>query len=200
MHPPGDIQKRAYYEKDCLCLHYTMEDRTFLSISDASTHHVLPLISMYIGYIDISHVRLRLKCDGTRAETRCLLSAKRTRPFKSAGAYVQSTTGSRVVRISGSNAGYTMFRGSVKGTGYPLHPPFSPSLLLPCVTVCHHISAGLYHSYSKRIRCSVASLLLSFSVVVSTPHGQTISSQYFTWTRSWNHVFFSCPIYLTVTL
>ena len=35
---------------------------------------------------------------------------------------VQST-GSRGVRISGSNAGYTMFRGSVKGTGYPLHSP-----------------------------------------------------------------------------
>ena len=28
---------------------------------------------------------------------------------------VQSTTGSRGVRISGSNAGYTMFRGNVKG-------------------------------------------------------------------------------------
>jgi hypothetical protein len=27
---------------------------------------------------------------------------------------------SRRVRISGSNAGYTVFRGSVKGTGYPL--------------------------------------------------------------------------------
>ena len=33
------------------------------------------------------------------------LSAKRTSPFKSAGASVQSTTGSRVVHISGSNAG-----------------------------------------------------------------------------------------------
>ena len=60
------------------------------------------------------------------------------------GASVQSTTGSRGVRISGSNAGYTMFRGSVKSTGYPIHSPVSPSLLLPCVTVCHHISTGLY--------------------------------------------------------
>jgi hypothetical protein len=33
-------------------------------------------------------------------------------------ATVQSTTGSRGVHISGSNAGYTMFRGSVKSTGY----------------------------------------------------------------------------------
>jgi hypothetical protein len=47
--------------------------------------------------------RLHLKCDGTRAETGFGLSAKRTSPFKSAGASVQSTTGSRGVRISGSN-------------------------------------------------------------------------------------------------
>jgi len=53
--------------------------------------------------------RLRLKCDGSRAETRFRLSAKRTSPFKSAGASVQSTTGSRGLRISGSNAGYTIF-------------------------------------------------------------------------------------------
>ena len=89
--------------------------------------------------------RLCLKCDGTLAETRFCLSAKWTSPFKSAGASVQSTTGSRGLRISGSNAGYTIFRGSVKGTGSPLHSPVSPSLLLPCVTVCHHISTGLYH-------------------------------------------------------
>jgi hypothetical protein len=43
------------------------------------------------------------------------------------GASVQSTTGSRGVHISGSNAGYTTFRGNVKGTGYPLHSPVSPS-------------------------------------------------------------------------
>ena len=61
--------------------------------------------------------RSQLKCDGTRAETRFRLSAKRTSPLKSARASVQSTTGSRGVRISGNNAGYTMFRGSVKGTG-----------------------------------------------------------------------------------
>ena len=88
--------------------------------------------------------RLRLKCDGTRAETRFCLSAKRTSPFKSAGASVQSTTGSRGVRISGNNVGYTNFRGSVKGTGNPLHSPVPPSLPLPCVTVCHRVSPGLY--------------------------------------------------------
>jgi len=93
--------------------------------------------------------RLRLKCDSTRAETRFRLSAKRRSPFKSVGASVQSTTGSRGVRISGSNAGYTMFRGSVKGTGYTLHSLVSPSLPLPCVTVCHHISTGLCPYYRR---------------------------------------------------
>jgi hypothetical protein len=39
----------------------------------------------------------------------------------------------------------TMFRGSVKSTGYPLHSPISPSIPLPCVTVCYHISIGRYH-------------------------------------------------------
>ena len=90
-------------------------------------------------------MRLRLKCDGTRTETRFRLSAKRMSPFKSAGSSVQSTTESRGVRISGSNAGYTMFRGSAKGTGYPFHSPVSPLLPFPCVTVCHHISTGLYN-------------------------------------------------------
>ena len=86
----------------------------------------------------------QLKCDGTLAETRFRLSAKRTSPFKLAGASVQSTTGSRSVRISGSNVGYTMFRGSVKSAGYPLHSPVSSSLPRPSVTVCHHIATGVY--------------------------------------------------------
>jgi hypothetical protein len=88
-------------------------------------------------------IKLRLKCEGTRTETRFRLLAKRTRPFKLAGVSVHSTTGRRGVRISGSNAGYTLFQGSVKGTGYPLHSPVFPSLSLPCVTVCHHISTRL---------------------------------------------------------
>ena len=107
--------------------------------------------------------RLHLKRDGTRAEIRFRLSAKRTSPFKSAGASVQSTAGSRGVRISGSNAsnaGYAMFRGSVKNTGFPLHSPVSPSLPLPCVTVCHHISTGPYatvlFAYRKDARANPA--------------------------------------------
>jgi hypothetical protein len=108
---------------------------------------------------DLIFSRDQLKCDGTRAETRFRLSAKRTSPFKSAGASVQSTTGSRGVHISGSNAGYAMFRSSVKSTGYPLHSSVFPSLPLPCVTVCHHISIGVYHfeKLKSRIKYFVCS-------------------------------------------
>jgi len=113
--------------------------------------------------------RLRLKCDGTRAKTKFRLSVKQTSPFKSAGASVQSTTGSRGVRISGSNAGYIMFRGNVKGAGYTLHSPFSPSLPLPCVTVCHHISTGLYN------RMNTTDTYYSFSITVYFPGWTTDS-------------------------
>jgi hypothetical protein len=95
--------------------------------------------------------RLRLKCDGTRTETRFRLSAKRTSPFKSVGASVQSTAGSRGVRISGSNAGYTMFRDSVKSTGYPLHSPVSPLLPLPALlcAITFQLDSTHQQSYVK---------------------------------------------------
>ena len=70
------------------------------------------------SYMKDTRSRLLLKCDGTRAETRFSLSAKRTSPFKSAGASVQSATVSRGVRISGSNgsnARYTMFQSWCEG-------------------------------------------------------------------------------------
>jgi len=108
--------------------------------------------------------RLRLKCDGTRAETRFRLSAKQTSLFKSTRSSVQSTTGSRDVPVSGSNAGYTMFRGSVKSTGYPLHSPVSLSLPLPCVTVCLHISTGLYLLMSSLYPFCLPTVLLHPSV------------------------------------
>jgi hypothetical protein len=61
------------------------------------------------------------------------------------GASVQSTTGSRGVRISGSNAGYTMFRGSVKSTGYHCIPEFPlhfPSRASPCAITFQLDSTG----------------------------------------------------------
>ena len=94
--------------------------------------------------VGVFYGRGQLKCDGTCAETRFRFSAKWTSPFKSAGASVHSTTGSRGVRIIGSIAGCTIFGRGVKCAGYPLHSAVSPSLLLQCVTVCHHISNGVY--------------------------------------------------------
>jgi hypothetical protein len=91
--------------------------------------------------------RLRLKCDGTRAETSFRLSAKRTSPFKSAEASVQSTTGRRAVHISLQGLYCSckpVFCCHVTLTGYPLHSLVFPSLSQPCFTVCHHISTGLY--------------------------------------------------------
>ena len=63
------------------------------------------------------------------------------------------------IRFHDNNAGYTMFRGSVKSTGYPFHSPVSPLLPLPCVTVCHYVSNGLYlteHGAADRVAdCSL---------------------------------------------
>jgi len=83
------------------------------------------------------HSIARSKYDGTRAETRFVLPAKRTSPFKTAGVSVQSTAGSRVVRISGQQLYRPCSDVQCKAAGYPLHSHLSISLLLPCVTVCH---------------------------------------------------------------
>jgi hypothetical protein len=85
-----------------------------------------------------SAVIARAERDGTRAETRFRLSPKWTSPFKSVGASVQSTAGSRGVRISWSNAGYTTFGGGARVLAthsirqFPLH---FPSRASPCATM-----------------------------------------------------------------
>jgi hypothetical protein len=48
-----------------------------------------------------------------------------------------------------------MFRGSVKSTVYPLHSPVPASLPLPCVTMCHHISTGLYYRRLEDCQTSI---------------------------------------------
>jgi len=85
------------------------------------------------------------KRDGTRAETRFCLLAKRTSPFKSAGMSVQSTTGSRGVRISWQRLYRPCSDVQCKASGYQLHSHLSPSLSLPCVTVCHQVPNVLYN-------------------------------------------------------
>ena len=90
-------------------------------------HQNMAVYNHYIG--------ARAEADGTGAETRFRLSPKRTSPFKSAGESVQSTAGSRGVRISVSNAGYTTSRGRVRVLAthsirqFPLH---FPSRASPC--------------------------------------------------------------------
>jgi len=127
--------------------------------------------------------------------------AKRTSPFKSAGVSVQSTTGSRGVRMSGSNVGYTMFRGSVKGTGYPLHSLVFPSLPLPCVTVCRHIPTGVHrtswtHKYS--LLCSQAAFhrtQTQTTYIGLHVHSKILQTN-ITITQSSTHMLSKSPFYL----
>ena len=118
-------------------------------IKNTESPYILSRISRRRG-------RGQMKCDGTRAETRFRLSAKRTNTFKSTGPSVQSTAGSRCVRISGSNAGYTMFRGSVKVPAthsirqFPLHFPFRAS---PCA-ITFQLESNIVNSNSRWQTCS----------------------------------------------
>ena len=97
---------------------------------------------------------VRLKCDGTRAETRFRLSLKRTSPFKSAGRQFSRLLAAEVcaselvmLDTPRSEVGWS--------TGYQLHSPVSPSLPLPCVTVCHQVSNALYVMFTPSTRlCS----------------------------------------------
>ena len=62
-----------------------------------SPHSICSLVIMpHVSptYTLMSDLRVRLKCDGTRSETRFRLLSKWASPFKSAGVSVQSTTGS----------------------------------------------------------------------------------------------------------
>ena len=102
-----------------------------------------------------------MKLDGTRAETRFGLSAKRTSPFKLAGASVQSTTGSRGVRISGSNAGYTMFWGRVQD--YWLHTPVACSPFTS-PTVCHRVPSGFNWALLHEHLCVFITAIDSFKL------------------------------------
>ena len=77
-------------------------------------------------------------------------------------ASVQLTTGSRGVRISGSNAGYTMFWGSVKGTEFPLHFPSSAS---PCA-ITFQLESTTRHWVQSDVGCT--------SHHPATPHPPTI--------------------------
>jgi len=114
---------------------------------------------------------LRLKCAGTRAETRFGLSAKRTSPFKSAEASVQSTAGSRGVRISGGNSGYTKFLGSVKRCeGDWLPTPFA-SFFFTSPTVRHRVPSRFNWTLSRLFKTYE---LLVTSIISNTSPQQVL--------------------------
>jgi len=97
----------------------------------------------------------RLKRDGTRAETRFGISAKRTSLFKLAGGgggqlrqlLVAEECASVVVMVVMLDTPCSEVE--CKTTGYPLHSHVSPSLPLPRVTMCHQVSAELYSFLSE---------------------------------------------------
>jgi len=84
------------------------------------------------------YVRAETEHDGTRAETRFGFPAKRTSPFISAGCQF-----SRLLAAEECGSAVVMLDRpcpiQCTTAGYPLHSPFSPSFLHPCVSVCHHI-------------------------------------------------------------
>ena len=122
---------------------------------------VQPVASRYTDHRSSSIYRLRYpahhtrvviarpKRDGTRAETRFGLSAKRTSPFKLAGWRGQF---SRLLAVDVCASVVVMVvmldkpcsEVECKTTGYPLHSHVSPSFPLPCVTVCHQVPNALY--------------------------------------------------------
>ena len=102
------------------------------------------------------------------------------------GGSVQSNTGRRAVHISVQGLYCSckpVFCSHVTLTGCPLYSRVSPSLLLPCVTVCHHISNAVYNHYisiSRWPRClkrrSAAACLLGLWLRI--PAGAWISVSY----------------------
>jgi hypothetical protein len=76
--------------------------------------------------------------------------------------------------------------GSAKGTGYPLYSPVSPSLPLPCLTVCHHISTAAYPRLYLTL--SNAYLCLQFSCRLSLIPAVLLLEKYFIFALCmWKH-------------
>ena len=72
----------------------------FISVFTSVCHRLQYHSAVYIYVLDV-HCRVKTERDGTRAETKIGLPAKRTSPFISAGVSVQSSTGFLGVRVGG---------------------------------------------------------------------------------------------------
>jgi hypothetical protein len=67
----------------------------------------------------------------------------------------------------------------VKGTGYPLHSPVSPSLPLPYVTMCHQISTGIYLiSITNRIQLRVLRRAILLILLLKETCKETLLNNY----------------------
>ena len=87
---------------------------------------------LYIATCGLSGCTGQLKCDGTRAETRFRLSAKRTSPFK----WAEGRQFSRLLAAEVCASAVVMLDTPCSevvwsATGYPLHSPVSPSIPPP---------------------------------------------------------------------
>jgi len=91
--------------------------------------------------------------DGTRAETRFRLSVKRTSPFKSAGASVQSTTCSRGVRMLDTPCSEVVWRvlATLSSRQFPLH---FPSRASPCAITFQLDSTSIFNDATATIMIS----------------------------------------------
>ena len=108
-----------------------------------------------------------MKYDGTRAETRFCLSAKRTSPFNRkwrqfCRLLAAEVCASAVVMLD------TPSSEVVKGPGYPLHSPLSPSLPLPCVAVCHHVSPTTQFGHQPLPSKNTRSIISEMGNIVQT--------------------------------
>ena len=125
-----------------------------------------------------------MKRVGTRAETRFGLSAKRTSPFKLAGGQFSrllaaEVCASAVVMVVMLDTPCSEVE--CKTTGYPLHSHVSPSLPLPCVTVCHQVSTELYQvrrntqfpfSGRRTVQCSYSQWYIATDGSLTRPVSQ----------------------------
>ena len=111
------------------------------------------------NYQTAEGARLRLKCDGTRAENRFRLSAKRTSPFNSAGASVHSTTGSLCVRYEGCCLTKVKQHPSYRthSVTLPLSGPLPTTTSGHCTTCCKS------QSYAPEDGQKVARKMLSWT-------------------------------------
>ena len=109
-------------------------------------------ISSYNPKADSMFIGGQFICDATCTETTFRLLAKWTSPFKLAGCQFSRLLAAKVcasvVVIMDTPCSEVVWR--VLAT-HSIRQGISPSLPLPCVAVCHHISTGLYNKiqYNK---------------------------------------------------